>query len=367
MEFNIEKSAFQTSIQKVQSIIERRSTNPFLNNVKLTAATGNLEVIATDLEVGIRDLIGCDVPEFGSILVSAKKLYEVLKELPENLVKFKLEENNWIKLSCGSSEFRLFGSSDVDYPKLPDVDESNLTIVPGDLLDNLTKKVVYAVSHDENRRVLGGVLFKVDDEAVRMIATDGHRLAYVETPNTLNMTPFEVIIPQKAVHEIQRMVGAGGEEFRFGINNNHLVFKVGCETVISRLVEGMFPNYSIVIPKECRLIIKVNKESLMLSLRRVSLFSDIKARGIKMNISDNLLVISANTPEFGEARDQIPIAYSEEPFTVGFNVTYLLELLKTIDAEDVAIRVNNPSGPVEFRPGIESELRYLAIVMPMIV
>lgn len=367
MEFSIEKSVFQASVQKVQAIVERRSTNPFLNNVKINASTDTIEIIATDLEVGIRDIIGAEVTEAGSILVSAKKLYEVLKELPENTIRFKLEENNWIKLSCGQAEFRLFGSSDVDYPKLPDVDESNLTIVPGELLDSLTKKVVYAVSHDENRRVLSGVLFKVDEEAVRMIATDGHRLAYVESPNELKMATLEVIIPQKAIHEIQRMVASGGDEFRFGINNNHLVFKVGNETVISRLVEGIFPNYSIVIPKECRLIVNVNKESLMSSLRRVSLFSDIKARGVKMNIADNMIVISANTPEFGEAKDQIPVEYANEALMIGFNVNYLIDLIKTIDSEEISLRINNPSGPVEFRPGLESELRYLGIVMPMIV
>ena len=200
-----------------------------------------------------------------------------------------------------------------------------------------------------------------------MVATDGHRLAYIETEIDADLPDFEIVVPQKGINELQRMISSGAEQIHFGIMENHIVFKVDAEVVLTRLVDGKFPNYSMVIPESTENAIMVNRESLYNSLRRVSLFSDLKVRGVKLDISENLLRITASTPEYGEAKDEIIVEYDGDGLTVGFNVNYLLDLLRAIDTEMVAMRFNDPSGPVLFEPDAQSEYHNISIVMPMIV
>jgi DNA polymerase III subunit beta len=367
MIFEVEKDIFLNAIQKVQSIIEKRHAIPLLSNVMLNAENQKLEVIATDLEIGIRDVIDINVVEPGSITIPAKVLYEVLKELSEEKITFKLEENNWIRLSCGNSVFKVVGMPIDDFPKLPPVEEEKLIPISGEILDNLTRKTIYAVSHDENRKTLNGVLFKVLPTTIVMVATDGHRMAMIETENKANLPEQELIIPQKAVHELQRMVASGNENIYFGVTGNHIAFKVNNELVISRMLEGQFPNYNMVIPKERKVEIQVPRNSFYNSLRRVAVFSDLKAHGVQLALKENVIEINSNTPEYGEAKDSLNITYSGESITLGFNVNYLLDLLKNIDSELISIVINNSSGPVLFQPTDQKEFTYYAVVMPMII
>jgi DNA polymerase III subunit beta len=367
MEFNIDKNTFLNCIQKVQSVIERKNAVPILSNVRLIADSGKLEINATDLDVALKDFADIQIVDPGSITVSAKKLYEVLKELPEDRVSFRVEENNWIAISCGMARFKLVGMSDEDFPVLPMFDESRFVKMSSDVLDHLTRKSVYAVSTDENRHVLNGVLFTISGVKAKMIATDGHRLAFVEMMTGQEIMDIEVIVPQKGIKEIQRMISSGAEEILFGVTENHIAFKVGNETILTRLVDGKFPDYSKVIPQNTQYEIKINKESLNNSLRRVSLFSDLKVRGVKLEFRENTLHVTASTPEYGEAKDQIPVDYNGETISTGFNVNYLLDLLRTIDTEDVILKVSDPSGPIVFEPSEKQNYHYLAIVMPMII
>lgn len=367
MNFEIEKSKFLAAVQKAQSVVDKRQAMSLLSNVRLKVENQQLELVATDLEVGLKDTVEVTVHSEGSIAVSAKILYDVLRELPDSIVKFQVEDNHWIRLNCGNSDFRIVGTSDEDFPTLPEIDEKILIKIPGDLLDTLTRKTSYSVSHDESRKILNGVLFKVTPTIIRMVATDGHRMAFIETGNNLNLSEFEVILPQKAVHEIQRMIGSGCDELFFGIMEKHIVFRSGNETIVTRIIDGQFPNYTMVIPKETQYEIKISKESLFTALRRVALFSDVKARGVKMQFSNNMLQINANTPEYGEAKEEIAIEYSGEQLLLGFNVTYLLDILKCIDSEEVIIRINNVSGPVAVLPAVQTEFNYITIVMPMIM
>ncbi|MBN1355694.1 DNA polymerase III subunit beta [bacterium] len=367
MEFEIEKSDFLRSIQKVQAVVERKNALPLLSNVRIVTTENQIEINATDLEVGIRDRIDVNESEGGSITVSAKKLYEVLKELPEEKIRFKVEENNWISISCGLSNFKLVGMSDEDYPRLADFDDTGFVPVGSEVMDILTRKSSFAVSHDENRRVLNGTLFHVSKETLRMVATDGHRLAYVESQNITDLPEMEIIIPQKGIREIQRMISSGMEEMKFGIMENQVVFRVGNETVLTRLVDGKFPDYTKVVPKNAENEIKIDKDGLYNSLRRVSLFSDLKVRGVKFDVSAGGIQISASTPEYGEAKDRLDIQYDGEPFSIGFNVNYLLDLLRSIDSELVVMRIGDMSGPVVFEPSEPSEYKYFSVVMPMII
>ncbi|MBN1550743.1 DNA polymerase III subunit beta [bacterium] len=367
MKFEIAKDDFLKSIQKVQAVVERKNTVPLLSNVRIKADSGILEINATDLEVGIRDILDAGIKESGSITVSAKKLYEVLKELPEDTVLFEVADNNWIHISCGMAVFKLVGMPDEDYPNLPVFDTEKLISIPIDVLDTLTRKTVYAVSHDENRHVLNGVKFTITADRILMVATDGHRLSFVDMPNQTGLQEMDIIVPQKGIRELQRMIGEGVEEIYFGVMENHIVFQAGKETVLTRLVDGKFPDYTKVIPETTQTEILIDKESLYNSLRRVSLFSDVKVRGVKLEFADNSIQVTASTPEYGEAKDQISVDYTGDLFTVGFNVNYLLDLLRTIDTETIKICLNDTSGPAVFEPTGQEDYHYIAIVMPMII
>ncbi len=367
MIFEIQKKEFLNHIQKVQSIVEIRSTVPILMNVRIKVENGHMEIIATDMEVGIRDICEVTVESPGSITVSAKKLYEVLKELSEGIVRFEVQDNNWILLTCSSTRMKLVGTSDEDYPRLPEYDEEKLITISAEKLDTLTKKTLYAVSNDENRHILNGVFFQITPTHLRMVATDGHRLAFAETPNVEKLPDMEVVVPKKCIHEVLRMASSGSTEYKFGLMEHHIVFNQDQEIVIARQVEGQFPNYSMVIPPETTFQIKINRQQFYNALRRVSLFSDLQARGVKLTLGDNLMLINASTPEYGEAKDEFPIEYAGEQMIISFNVNYILELLRSFDEEEFTLEINEVSGPVLFRPIVDNDYNYFAVIMPMVI
>ncbi len=368
MIFSIQRDIFLNHIQKVQSIVEARNMIADLTNVRIKAEDNQLEIRATNLDVGIRDTTETTVEESGSILVNAKILYEILKELPEGMVHFKLMENNWLQLKGGSALLRLLGYSDKNFPSFPEFDESKLMKISAETLEILTKKTIFAVSLEESRPVLNGVLLEITPEFIRMVATDGHRMAFIEAQNQEKLPETKVIIPRKGVHEFQRMTSSGSENFYFGLSNNHIVFKLENEITITRLLDGQFPNYSMVIPKETQHKIKIDKQSFLNSLKRAALFVDIKTRGVRLSISTNYMQIEASSPERGEMKDEILLEYTDTPFIISFNVNYLLDLLRVMDSEEIIMQLNDPAGPVMFEPFNQGDhYRYLSIVMPMVV
>ncbi|HPQ39238.1 MAG TPA: DNA polymerase III subunit beta [bacterium] len=366
MIFEIQKETFLNLIQKSQSIVERRTAYPVLQNVKIDAVDGAIEITATDMEVGLRDSAEAVIEKEGTITVSARKLYEVLKEIGEGTVRFVLQENNWIRLTCGSSEFKLVGTQDDDFPRLLEVSDDALIEIKAELLDMLASKAVYAASTDPNKHVYRGVLFKSTADAINMVATDGHRLARISTENTHGIPEMEILIPRKGIQELQRMVSMGSETILFGTEQNHIVFKIDRQVTIARLIDAQFPDFEMVIPRESAFNIRVDRTQFLDICRRVSLFSDIKTHTIMLTLENGAMQVEGSTPEYGEAHDEMTVQYEGETVKLNFNVTYLLEMLRVFDCEEVFMRFNE-GGPVIFEPVEKAEYDYMALIMPMIV
>jgi DNA polymerase III subunit beta len=366
MIFEIARQDFSELIQKTQSIVEKRAAYPLLQNVKIEAQGDWVTVFATDMETGLWDRSNASIQEAGSITVSARKLFEVLKELGDDIVRFEVIENNWIRVTCGSALFKLVGISDADFPEMMTIDTESLTEVDSELLEYLANKSVYAASTDPNKHIYRGVLMKVNDGLVHMVATDGHRLAKVTIENETSLPDMEILIPRKGVMELQRMISSGAEKISIGIEQNHIVFGLNNQITIVRLIDAQFPDFEKVIPRQNTHNIRFDKSRFYDICRRVALFSDIKTHTILMVLNDGVLEVKGSTPEYGEARDEIAIEYEAEPLKLNFNVTYIIEMLRVFECQEIFMRLNE-GGPVIFEPAEKDKVDYLALIMPMIM
>jgi len=372
MKLSISKNQLQRGLARIQAIVEKRNTMPILANVHLAAAgdeeAGCLELAATDLEVGIRSSHAASVSRAGSVTVSARKLYEIVRELPDELVKIDVSPNAYLSLSCARADFTLAGNLPDEYPTLPSAAPDRMSLIQAPILAEMIDRTIYAASADETRYNLNGVYFESLPESgkLRMVATDGHRLAYVDRSLS---SPFEgleqgVIIPRKALLELKRLVDEeDADEVEIGFEgNNGLVQKQGV-TLVMRLIEGEFPNYRQVIPQQLTHQLTVSVESLTRVLRRVALLSSERSRAVKLELRPGLLRLSSNNPDLGEAQEDLDVDYAGEELTIAFNARYLLDCLSVLTAKEVRLSLQDEHSPTQLVPTDDEDT--LAVVMPM--
>jgi len=371
MEINIERKTFLEGIQLVQSVVERKNTVPILSHVLLETKGIGISLVATDLEVSMETYLPASVAKEGSITVSAQKLFEILKELPEANVHLKTEENHWVLLKCHNSTFRLAGLPKVEFPE---VQTRSIASLPGkssesfeleqSLLKNMIGKTSFAISHDPNRNALTGSLFLADDEGLSMVSTDGHRLAVITKQDFLegDIKKFEAIIPFKTIMEVKKLCSEEGA-VSIGFSNNQIIFSKENTTLISRLIEARFPDYKQVIPKASQYHVDMNKEAFHKAVRRVSLLCNEKSRLIKFTVSPGLLNLVSYDPDLGEAREEIPVEYAGEEVVIGFNAKYISDFLSAVEGETIRMEFNDPLSPGLFTSQEEKDFR--CVIMPM--
>jgi DNA polymerase-3 subunit beta len=372
MKLSISKSALQRGLARIQSLVEKRNTMPILANVYLAATDdasgGALELSATDLEVGVRSSCPAAVARSGCITASARKLYEIVRELPDDSVQLEVSPNAYLSIRCARADFTLAGNLADEYPTLPTASPDCLTTVPALVLAEMIERTIYAASTDETRYNLNGVYFEYLNERqkLRMVATDGHRLAYVDR----NLgTPFEgleegVIIPRKGLLELKRLVDEeDADELQIGFEgNNGLVQKHGV-TLVMRLIEGEFPNYRQVIPRQLKHQLIVPVEGLRQALRRVAILSSERSRAVKFELASGLLRLSSSNPDLGEAREDLDIDYAGEGLVIAFNARYLLDCLGVLSAKEVKLSLQDQGSPTQLVPTDDEDT--LAVLMPM--
>jgi DNA polymerase-3 subunit beta len=372
MKLSIAKTELQRGLARIQAIVEKRNTMPILANVYLAAAgdkeTGTLELAATDLEVGVRSSHEATVDRAGSVTVSARKLYEIVRELPEEPVRVEVSENAYLSIHCARADFTLAGNLSEEYPTLPAAAPGRMTIVQAVVLAEMIERTIYAASADETRYNLNGVYFErlAESGKLRMVATDGHRLAYVDR----NLgAPFEgleegVIIPRKALIELKRLVDEeDADEVEIGFEgNNGLVQKQGV-TLVMRLIEGEFPNYRQVIPQKLTHQLVLPVEPLRQVLRRVALLSSERSRAVKLQLTPGLLRVSSNNPDLGEAQEDLDVDYAGDELEIAFNARYLLDSLGVLTAKEVKLSLQDELSPTQLVPTDDEDT--LAVVMPM--
>ncbi len=364
MNLTISQDIFLKGLQKIQGIVERKNTLPILSHFLLTADGNETVIHATDLELGYKGYLDTTVNQPGTTTLPARKTYDILRELPAGvLVNLTLDSEGWAYLTSGSSRFKVPCLPAEEYPALPPIDEVEFTEVDSNVFEDMIRHTVFATSHDETRYTLSGVLMTCESGQVTMVATDGHRLAHIKQPLTLDKT-LRVIVPRKALEEVSRFATDGeSEKMEIAVLPNHLIFRKDRATLVTRLIEGQFPDYQGVIPKEHKATATVSHEGLLRALRRVSLLSNEKTRPVRIDFDLQHLTLCSNTPEMGEATDQIPTDYQGDNLTIGFNARYLLEALAVTTESDICLELTDAVNPVILRPSGSDAFFY--VIMPM--
>jgi len=372
MKLSIPKNELLKGLARIQSIVEKRNTMPILANALLEATKkrdeGALSIAATDLEVGVRGTHPADVETAGSVTVSAKKLYEIIRELPDEPVQLSVSANSYLGIRCARAEFSLAGSAAEEYPTLPSFSPEHTSSVQALLLAEMIEKTMYAASADETRYNLNGVFLELqpNTDKLRMVATDGHRLAYVDRNlgGEISGLSGGVIIPRKALAELKRLVEeADVEEIELGFEGNNGVARKGDVTLFMRLIEGEFPKYQQVVPKDLGHQLIIETEAFCQALRRVALLSAERSRAVKIDLSEGQLSLSSNNPDLGEAREELDIDYAGDDLTIAFNARYLLDALTALRAKEVRLGFHDPLSPTRIVPTDDDDA--LAVVMPM--
>ena len=371
MKFTIEKDIFVKALQKIQGIVEKRNTMPILSNVLIEAEDDKLTLIATDLEVGMKSSYPAKVTESGKITISAKKLYEIIRELPDETILFSTRDNNWVDISCGKAKFNIVGLSPDEFPFFPKINENILFTLSSAELSSMIELTAYAICNDETKYNLNGILFKISrDESgntLRLVATDGHRLCVadqkVADTAANELLDKGVIFPKKGIVELKKLCDEEQGDILLGFIDNSAAIIKGNTTVVMRLVDGEFPDYTRVVPTGNNREVIINREKFIHSLKRMAILSSEKFKGIKFDIENGSMEISSSNPELGEAREELDVNYTGEKITTRFNARYLIDVLNVLADDEIVLLLRDDMSPAILKPANKDG--FLSVVMPM--
>lgn len=374
MKLRIERDELLTGLQRVQGVVEKRNTMPILSNILLEARSDGVNIIATDLEIGMRGLYKAAVTQTGSVTLSARKLYEILKELREGEIELTVADNNWTTIQAGKSQFKIVGLPSQDYPALPSIEREGLTPLTGVGFGDLIRKTLFAVGDNDARYILNGLLVTLTTiekkTMLRLVGTDGHRLAVAEqevTEASAKDAPREIkaIIPKKAAFEMRRLLEEEDGEPLIGFTKNLMIFRKSGLLLTSRLMEGTYPNYQQVVPKdkEVEKRVTVDRAELEGALRRVAVLSRDKTHAVRVTFAPGRITLFSSNPDFGEATEELRARYEGQTLVTGFNARYLLDVLAVVDGDGVTLQMEAALSPCLIRdpesPGFAS------VVMPV--
>ena len=361
MKLSVTKEKLLEGLQQVQNVVSTRTTLPILSNVLLQAKENQVYLTTTDLDVGVRGSIEANVEKEGATTLPARRLFTIIRELPSSEVQLEVDGKNAASIRCGQSFFKILGLPEEEFPPLPKFENAKvIAIRQKDLRDGL-RKTSYAISTDETRYVLNGLLFSLKESKLTLVATDGRRLAMVDIELEFPRShETDIIVPTKAVTELQRLLTDDGE-VKVSIGSGQIAFDLNNTLLVSKLIEGNYPNYRQVIPTETKERVTLERETFLNSLRRVSLLASDKSNSIKLNFSKNNIEITANTPEVGEAKESLAVAYKGRDFSIAFNPEFLMAPLRNLAEDEVFLDMID-----EMSPGVlKIQTPFLYVLMPM--
>ena len=358
-------SELNHKMNAISSVVPNKTTMPILSTVLMSAENGIFSISATDLDISVTSRVNGTVAEEGKIAVPAKKLAEIVKSLDGDDVALDTEADK-LTLSCGKSRFVINARSAEDFPKLPKQESKTSFPIDPEIVGALIQKTKYAVSTDLTRPALCGVLWEVDRKGISMVATDGHRLAKVEIALDLGtVQKMDVIVPPKAL-DTMRTYAEGEKEVRISIGENSISFDMKETTIYSRLLEGPFPNYQRVIPAKNEKELVISRSALQEATKRVSILSDTLTKQVIFSIGKTKLNLNVSTQELGEAREEIEASFSGEAMDIGYNANYVLDILRTVDAEEIVFLLDRPDNAAVVKPASEGgNLKQTCIIMPL--
>jgi DNA polymerase-3 subunit beta len=366
MEIKAKRGDLLATLYWAQSIVERRNTMPILANALLDAQKNKIQVAATDLEVGVRGEVDGEIVKAGTLTVNAKKLYEIVREIPSDQIHVKRLENDWVEIKSGKSVFKIVGMDAREFPQFPKFDAKDHAAVPAVLVSGMIERTIFAVSTDETRYSLNGVFLEdAGDGKVRMVSTDGHRLAFEEQALGGFGLKKGVILPRKGLGELRKLLeNADQREISIGFRDNMVLVSRDKVELFMRLIDGDFPDYTKVIPQGNPNVVRIDHSELLQALRRVSILSSERYKGVKLDFSANTVAISANNPDLGEAVEEVEAEYSGAPISVGFNARYMIDVLGVLGGEgDVELELKDELSPSVIRKSASPG--YLYVLMPM--
>lgn len=366
MEIKIDRDIFLNGMQKVQGIVESKGTMPILSHVHIATEKDGILLQATDLEIGIKGFLPAQVVAAGAVTLNARKLFDILRELPNLEVHLVRGDNDWVNLKCGKAKFRLPGLPASDYPKLPEYSEEALIEFSGKQLKEMIRKTYFAISPDESRQALNGLLLEREKDHVNMVGTDGHRLAFIKRPikgKASTGEPQGYLLPKKLLSELLKLLEDEDASYTFSVKDNQLAFIHGKEVILSRKIDGKFPNYRQVIPSDNDVRIPVNTQALIHALKRVALLADEKSKMVRFEIEEGLLTLISDNTELGDAREEVEISYKGQDISIGLNAKYVLDILSVVEDEEITLNLKDQNHSCLIT--LDQDKDYLSIVMPM--
>lgn len=368
MEFSVKKFDLLDELGLTQGVVERKTTIPILSNLLCEAKSGRVTITATDLELSIRTSFEAKTRKDGTCTIPAKKLLELVRLLPDEEIRFRLLENHWVQITCGRKTYKLVGMSKENFPQLPKMPPP-LVKIPARTLAAMIARTQFAISAEESRYTLNGAQMVLKPEMLIMVATDGHRLALVETEQPLEGFSGEVrvLVPKKAMVELQRLAAEAGEDatIEFAKDESNLFFQIGRRLLTSRMLTGTFPNYEAVLPRENTRVITLDRTELNDAVRRVAQLADTRSHAVKFSLDKSGLEISSSSPEYGEAQELIEKEYTGEPLSIGFNALYLLDFLGAAPEGPVSLELKDEQSAGQLRPLADDPYKYRYVIMPM--
>jgi DNA polymerase-3 subunit beta len=370
MELVVRKTDLLRELQLFQGIVERKNTIPILANVLIETNGEEVRFLATDLEVGLRSRCAASVAKGGSLTLPAKKLYEIVKALPETDVRIQ-EDKNGVKVAADRFDSRMQTLPKDDFPVLPDAPGTITATLPRDLLRQMVAKTQFAMTAEDTRYYLQGALFVLRAGEMSLVATDGHRLALVTVARDktkgkdADAEESRVILPRKTLLELGRLLADGEGDVRYERGENHLFFDVGGRVLISRVIDAQFPAYERVIPKGNDKHVDFERERITSAVRRVALLSNERSRAVKFQIESGKVEVSSNSPEFGEAKELLTVDYSGTPLTICFNAQYVLDFLAVVETDTVSLEFKDEMSQAVMTPVGAEGYEYTYVLMPM--
>jgi DNA polymerase-3 subunit beta len=370
MELVVRKTDLLRELQLFQGIVERKNTIPILANVLIETDGDQVKLLATDLEVGLRSRCAASVAKSGSLTLPAKKLYEIVKALPETDVRIE-EDRNGVKVAADRFDSRMQTLPREDFPTLPDASGSVSATLPRDVLKQMVAKTQFAITGEDTRYFLNGALFILRPDSMSLVSTDGHRLALITVPRETGKTKgkaedeVRVILPRKTLLELGRLLAEGEGEIQYERGENHLFFDIGGRLLISRMIDGQFPAFERVIPKSNDKRVEFDRDRLTSAVKRVALLSNERSRAVKFTIDKSKVEIASSSPEFGEAKEVLIVEYAGAPVTICFNAQYVLDFLGVIETDSVGLEFKDEMSQAVMKPVGADGYEYTYVIMPM--
>jgi DNA polymerase-3 subunit beta len=365
MELVVRKNELLRELQLFQGIVERKNTIPILANVLVAAADGHLDMLATDLEVALRSRCPATVAKPGALTLPAKKLYEIIRALPETDVRLE-QDKAGVRVAAERFESRMQTLPRDDFPALPSIGTGPRISVPRSALRQMVAKTQFAITGEDTRFFLNGAKLLLRPASLALVATDGHRLALVEVNHPVDV-PSEVgvILPKKTLLEVGKLVAEGDGDVLFAQGENHLFFEVDGRTLISRMIDGQFPAFERVIPKGNDKVIEFDRERLTSAVKRVALLSNERSRAVKFEIGKGKVEVTSSSSEFGEAREQLPVEFAGPDLSISFNAQYLLDFLNVVETDIVSLSLKDDVSQAVVKPVGAEGYDYTYVIMPM--